>query len=59
MLRSEIPILLIRSIHRVGQILALVVLYKFHDIKRFLRVQDFYSYARLIRPAKKSDGKWA
>jgi hypothetical protein len=36
-----------------------VILYEVHDIRRFPRVQDFSSYARLIRPAKESDGKWA
>ena len=41
---------LLRSIPGVGQILALVILYEIHDILRFPRVQDFSSYARLIRP---------
>jgi transposase len=50
---------LLRSIPGVGQILALVILYEIHDIHRFPRVQDFSSYARLIRPVKESDGKWA
>jgi len=50
---------LLRSIPGVGQILALVILYEVHDIKRFPRVQDFSSYARLIKPTKESDGKWA
>ena len=50
---------LLRSIPGVGQILALVILYEVHDINRFPRVQDFSSYARLIRPTKTSDGKWA
>ena len=50
---------LLRSIPGVGQILALVILYEIHDVKRFARVQDFSSYARLIRPVKESDGKWA
>ena len=50
---------LLRSIPGVGQILALVILYEVHDIKRFPRVQDFSSYARLIRPTKESNGKWA
>ena len=48
---------LLRSIPGVGQILALVILYEIHDIKRFARVQDFASYARLVRPVKESDGK--
>jgi transposase len=50
---------LLRSIPGVGQILALVILYEICDINRFARVQDFSSYARLIRPVKESDGKWA
>ena len=50
---------LLRSIPGVGQILALVILYEIHDIRRFPRVQDFSSYARLIKPVKESDGKWA
>jgi transposase len=50
---------LLRSIPGVGQILALVILYEIHDVRRFPRVQDFSSYARLIRPTKESDGKWA
>ena len=50
---------LLRSIPGVGQILALVILYEIHDVRRFPRVQDFSSYARLIRPKKESAGKWA
>jgi transposase len=50
---------LLRSIPGVGQILALVILYEVHDITRFPRVQDFSSYARLIRPKKESNGKGA
>ena len=50
---------LLRSIPGVGQVLALVMIYEIHDIRRFESVQDFSSYARLIRPEKKSDGKWA
>ena len=50
---------LLRSVPGVGQILALVILYEVHDIRRFKKVQDFSSYARLIRPVKESDGKRA
>ena len=50
---------LLRSIPGVGKILGLVILYEIHKIKRFPSVQDFSSYARLIRPKKESDGKWA
>ncbi len=50
---------LLRSIPGVGQILALVILYEIENIHRFAKVQNFCSYARLIRPEKQSDGKWA
>jgi len=50
---------LLRSIPGVGPILALVILYEIHDVNRFPSVQDFSSYARLIKPVKESDGKWA
>jgi transposase len=50
---------LLRSIPGVGRIPALVILYEVHHIKRFPKVQDFSSYARLIKPVKESDGKWA
>jgi len=35
----------LRSIPGVGKILALVLLYEIHNIRRFPRVQDFVSYA--------------
>ena len=50
---------LLRTVPGIGQILALTILYEVHDIKRFGSVQQFSSYARLIRPEKQSDGKWA
>jgi transposase len=48
---------LLRSVPGIGKILALVLLYEIHDIARFPRVQDFASYARLVRCAKESAGK--
>jgi transposase len=48
---------LLHTIPGVGKILALVLLYEIHDINRFERVQNFTSYARLIKPQKKSAGK--
>jgi transposase len=35
----------------------MTILYEIHDIERFPRVQDFVSYARLVRPKKESAGK--
>jgi len=47
----------LRTIPCVGKILALVILYEIHDIRRFPTVQDFVSYARLVKPKKESAGK--
>jgi transposase len=41
----------------VGKVLALTILYEIHDIHRFDRVQEFASYARLVKCAKESAGK--
>ena len=48
---------LLRSIPGVGKILSLTLLYEIHEISRFPRVQDFVSYARLLKPLRKSTGK--
>jgi transposase len=47
----------LQSVPGIGQILALVLLYEIHDIRRFPRVQDFVSYCRLVKCAKESSGK--
>ena len=47
----------LRTIPGVGKVLALTLLYEIHDIHRFERVQEFASYARLVRCAKESAGK--
>ena len=47
----------LRSMPGIGKILALTILYEIHDIRRFPRVQDFASYARLVKCAKESSGK--
>jgi transposase len=48
---------LLRSIPGVGRILTLVLLYEIEDIRRFPRVQEFLSYARLVKCQKASAGK--
>jgi transposase len=48
---------LLRTIPGVGKILALVLLYEIHDIRRFGDAGDFLSYARLVRCVHKSAGK--
>jgi len=47
----------LRTIPGVGKILALTILYEIHDVHRFDRVQEFSSYARLVKCAKESAGK--
>jgi transposase len=47
----------LRSVPGIGKILALTILYEIHDIERFPRVQDFASYARLVKCAHESAGK--
>ena len=48
---------LLRTVPGIGEILSLVILYEIHDISRFPTVQDFASYARLIKPKRESAGK--
>jgi transposase len=48
---------LLRTVPGIGKILALVMIYEIHDIRRFPRVGDFISYCRLVKPARESAGK--
>ena len=48
---------LLRSVEGIGKILSMTILYEIEDIKRFPRVQEFVSYARLVKCAKESGGK--
>jgi transposase len=47
----------LRSVPGIGKVLALTILYEIHDIARFSRVQEFASYARLVKCARESAGK--
>jgi transposase len=47
----------LRSVPGVGKVLALILLYEIHDIRRFPEVGPFLSYARLVRCAHESAGK--
>jgi transposase len=47
----------LQSIPGVGKILALVLLYEIHDIKRFPSVGQFLSYCRLVRCEHETGGK--
>jgi transposase len=47
----------LRSVPGIGKILALTILYEIHDVARFERVQNFLSYARLVKCEHSSAGK--
>jgi transposase len=47
----------LQTVPGIGKILAMIMLYEIHDILRFPRVQDFVSYARLVKCAAESAGK--
>jgi transposase len=47
----------LQTIPGVGKILALVLLYEIHDIRRFANVGQFLSYGRLVRCTHESAGK--
>src|SRR5262249_32069461 len=44
----------LRTIPGVGPVLALILLYEVHDIRRFATAGQFLSYARLVRPTHES-----
>ena len=48
---------LLQTVPGIGRILSLVLLYEIHDIRRFPSVQNFASYARLVKCSKESGGK--
>ena len=48
---------ILKTIRGVGRILGMTMLYEIHDINRFARVQDFLSYARLVKGTCESAGK--
>jgi len=50
-------LMILRTVHGIGKVLSLVILYEIHDVHRFPRVQDFASYARLVKCAKESAAK--
>lgn len=49
--------MLLKSIPGIGDILSMVILYEIHTIDRFKTVQDFASYARLVKCMAESAGK--
>jgi transposase len=47
----------LQTVPGIGKVLALVLLYEIHDIRRFADDGDFLSYARLVRCPHESAGK--
>ena len=47
----------LHSVPGIGHILALTILYEIHDVTRVDRVQEFASYARLVKGQQQSAGK--
>jgi transposase len=47
----------LRTVPGIGQVLAMTILYEVEDVARFSRVQQFASYARLVKGQKSSAGK--
>ena len=45
---------LLRTVHGIGKILALCILYEIGDINRFPGVQQFASYCRLVKCSRES-----
>jgi transposase len=55
--RDPVSYALLQSVYGIGRIGALTMLYEIEDIRRFPRVQDFVSYARLVKCSHESNGK--
>lgn len=47
----------LRTVPGIGSIISLGILYEIGDINRFARVQEFASYARLVKCTRESAGK--
>jgi len=54
---NPVHLKLLRSIHGIGKILALTIIYEIGDIHRFESVQNFASYCRLVKCKAESAGK--
>ena len=48
---------LLQTVPGIGKLLALVILYEVHDIRRFQTVGQFISYCRLVKCSHESAGK--
>ena len=54
---NPVHLKLLKSVHGIGRILALTILYEIGDVNRFETVQQFASYSRLVKCKAESAGK--
>ena len=54
---DPVALQLLRTIPGIGKVLSLVILYEIQDVRRFLQVGNFISYARLVKCQHESAGK--
>lgn len=54
---DPVALALLKTVHGIGKVLSLVILYEIENIERFSRVQELVSYARLVKCARESNGK--
>ncbi|MES0344826.1 MAG: IS110 family transposase [Anaerolineales bacterium] len=54
---DPVALALLKTVHGIGKVLSLVILYEIESIERFSRVQELVSYARLVKCARESNGK--
>jgi transposase len=55
--QDPLALALLLSMPGIGKILGMTMLYEIHDVGRFARVQEFASYARLVKCEHSSGGK--
>jgi len=54
---DPVSLALLKTVPGVGKVLSLIILYEIENLERFSRVQEFVSYARLVKCARESNGK--
>ena len=48
---------ILRSVPGIGKVLSMTIIYEIHDVRRFEKVSNFISYARLVKCEHESGGK--
>ena len=55
--KNALHLTLLKTVPGIGDVLSLTLLYEINTIERFPAVQNFCSYARLVKPTRSSAGK--